>query len=157
MLYRCGSAGENTILTTCFGDYGTCPRTAAEGLAEGFSATVDDDTPDPGQTITVSAEGCRLPLGGALLLDGDTSLDGDSVAPAPDGTFEVDLTVPADTPPGTELTVRVDCGFEGETVSSLGTPVTVGGATPTTPTTSTTSAPTTTVARAATVTPRFTG
>jgi hypothetical protein len=153
LLYRCGpTTADSVVLSSCFGDYGTCPKTAAEGVATLFGGSVDDTTPAPGQVITVSGEGCFYPLGGALLLDGGTGLDGGSVAPNPDGTFQVDLTVPADRASGTALQVRVDCGNDGQTILSTSIALTVAAP-------ATTEAPTTTSSRppGATTQPRFTG
>ena len=127
VLYQCSEAGENLVLYSCFGDLGDCPATAdvAEPLV--LAPAVDDDAPDPGQTITATAD-CPYSLGGALLFDGDTSLGGDS-AEVVDGSFTVELTVPADIAPGTELTVRFDCGEDLNTILSASLPVTVAGAT----------------------------
>jgi hypothetical protein len=159
VLYRCSDSGANEVLDTCFGDYGTCPQTAAEAAEALFAATVDDTTPEPGQTITVTAESCFYPLGGALLLDGATSLGGDTTPTAADGTFQIPLTVPADIARGTALTVRVDCGFDGETVLTVTVPVTVASlATTTVPPSSTTLPATpTTAAPAVKAAPTYTG
>jgi hypothetical protein len=154
ILYRCNDAdGASEVLYSCFGDFGTCPQTAASAVALLFNGTVDDTTPDPGQTITVSAEGCFYPLGGAVLLRDGTGLGGDSVEPDPDGTFSIELTVPADVPPGTPLVAQIDCGNDGATVLSVDVDLTVADDASTT---TTTAAPATTTP-AAQATPRFTG
>jgi hypothetical protein len=138
VLYQCGAVGENLVLYSCFGDLGTCPTTASEGAVAALAASVDDTTPEPGQTITVTAD-CPYPLGGSLLLDGADALDGDSTEVV-DGAFSIELTVPADTAPGTELTVQVDCGIDGQTILTTDLAVVVGEAAATT----TTTGPTTT-------------
>jgi hypothetical protein len=141
VLYQCGPVGTNVVLYSCFGDLGTCPTTAIEGAEAMFAPSVDDTTPDPGQTITVSAD-CAYPLGGALLLDGDTSLGGDSTETV-DGAFSIELTVPSTVAPGTELTVQVDCGVEGQAILTADLPIAVAGEVETT--TSSTEATTTIV------------
>lgn len=159
LLYRCGSTmADSVVLMSCFGDYGTCPKTAQEGLATLFAGTVSDTTPRAGDVITAHGEGCFYPLGGAVLLNGATGVGGDTVAPNADGTFDISLTVPADTAPGSELTARIDCGYEGQTVLSNTVTVRVGGESATTttaPSTTTTSA--TALPSGIVVTPRFTG
>ena len=58
------------------------------------------------------------PLAGAVLLRGGTGIGvGDVVEPNADGSFEIELVVPADLPAG-PLTVQIDCGFDGQTVLS---------------------------------------
>ncbi len=74
VLYRCGFGGENQVMFTCFGDYGTCPRTATQGLTALLGVTVSTATPAPGETVVVTATGCTLDLGSvaavSLLRDG---------------------------------------------------------------------------------------
>ena len=102
LLYRCGATtAQSVVLSSCFGDYGTCPKTAAEGVAQLFDGPLSTTTPAPGEVVTATGTGCFYPLGGAVLLDGTTGLGGDSTAPAPDGSFAIPLTVPAATAPGT--------------------------------------------------------
>jgi hypothetical protein len=153
LLYMCGATtADSVVLSSCFGDYGTCPKTAAEGVAQLFGGSVDDTTPAPGQVVTASGTGCFYPLGGAVLLDGSTGLGGGSIDSNPDGTYQIDVTVPANTAPGTALQVRLDCGYDGQTVLSTSVDLTVA-ATPTTeaPATTSTNGP------AGTTKPRFTG
>lgn len=154
VLYQCGAVGENTVLYTCYGDLGTCPTTAAEGAAAALDVRVDDPTPDPGQTITVTAD-CAYPLGGALLRDGDSVLDGDS-ADVVDGSFSIELTVPETVTPGTELTIQVDCGLDGSTILTTDVPIVVAGQVTGSTTTSTTE-PVATPAPVQPATPSFTG
>jgi len=152
LLYRCGpTTADSVVLSSCFGDYGTCPKTAAAAVALLFGGTVDDTTPAPGQVITASGHGCFYPLGGAVLLNGSTGLGGGSVAPNSDGTYQVDLTIPAGTPPGTTLQARFDCGNDGQTILSTAVDLTVAAPTP--PTTPKASA----APPAAVTQPRFTG
>ncbi len=151
LLYRCGpTTADSVVLSSCFGDYGTCPKTATEGVAQLFRGSVNDPTPAPGQVVTASGEGCFYPLGGALLLDGGTGLGGGTVAPNPDGTFQIDLTIPADRAPGSALQVRLDCGYDGQTILSTSVGLTVAAPTTTEP-------PATTGGTSAGTQPRFTG
>ena len=119
-----------------------------------LSASVAPTTVDPGGTLTVTGEGCFDPLAGAILLEGGTGLGvGESLAPEDDGTFVIALVVPADVAAGTVLTVKVDCGFDGQTVQTVTLTVVVAEAIP--PATDT---PTTVAAPAAvSASPRFTG
>jgi hypothetical protein len=164
VLYVSGPTGTNNVIDTCYGDYGTCPQTAPEALQQLMTVGVDDDTPAPGQTITVDVSACMFPVGTARLLQGDTVLDSDTVTDSVSNAvqarnFQFQLTVPTDVTPGTTLSVALDCGYEGEPVVSttLGVQVT-GGSTTTTTTTSTPASPTTTAAsRAVTATPTYTG
>ncbi len=128
VLYRCSNSGENVVLQTCFGDLGTCPTTAEEGAAAAFGATVSPTEVQPGGTLTVEGEGCVYPLAGAVLLRDGTGIGvGDVVEPNADGSFEIELVVPADLSAG-PLTVQVDCGFDGQTVLSDTVEVEVLGA-----------------------------
>ena len=50
VLYRCDDVGDyqggtNEVLQTCFGDYGTCPQSAAEALAPATTTTSGGTTP----------------------------------------------------------------------------------------------------------------
>lgn len=47
-------ASANEVLDTCYGAYGTCPRTALDGLRRLMSVDIDDVTPESGQTIIPS-------------------------------------------------------------------------------------------------------
>ena len=155
LLYQCGdTTADSVVLFSCFGDYGTCPKTATEGVATLFHGAVDDTTPDPGQTITATGSGCFYPLGGALLMNGSTSLGGDSIATNPDGTYSISLTVPPGTAPGTALTVHFDCGNDGQSILSDTVDLTVAAPATTTTTVGTT---TSTASRAVVVQPKFTG
>ena len=70
-----------------------------------------------------------------LLQDGTGLGVGDTLAPEADGTFVIELVVPADVAPGSTLTVPVDCGFDGQTVQSISLTVTVTDVAPATETT----------------------
>jgi hypothetical protein len=154
ILYRCGATtADSVVLSSCFGDYGTCPQTAAEAVSRLFAGSVDDPAPTPGQVVTATGTGCFYPLGGALLLDGSTGLGGASTAPNPDGSYTIPLTVPSDVAPGTPLTVRFDCGTDGQTILSTTVDLTVAAPAPATTTTVAASAPSAPVAAQ----PRFTG
>ncbi len=159
LLYRCGDTmAESVVLMSCFGDYGTCPKTAEEGLATLFAGTVSDTTPRAGDVITAHGEGCFYPLGGAVLLNGATGVDGGTVAPNADGTFDISLTVPAGLAPGSELTVRIDCGYDGQTVLSNTVTLRVDSEPATTTTAPSTTTTSTTALRSdIVVTPRFAG
>jgi hypothetical protein len=144
VLYQCGSGG-NTVLMSCFGDLGTCPGTAVEALGLTLDATLTPSTVSPGGSFTVNGSGCFDQLAGAVILGQGV---GDVVTPAGDGTFSIPLTVPATVPPGTALTVQVDCGNEGATVSSFDLVLQVAAEATTT---------TTAAAAPVAVTPAFTG
>src|SRR4051794_15619594 len=142
VLYRCGTDGTNIVVSTCFGDLGSCPQTAAEALANAFGADLEPNVVDPGGAFTVAGVGCFDQLAGAVLFDGGTALGvGDTVGPTPDGSFSIPLVVPATVDPGTALTVQVDCGSEEGGVDfsvdlplqvrAAATPTTVGPADPT--------------------------
>ena len=155
MLYRCGATtADSVVLSSCFGDYGTCPKTAVEGAALLFDGSLSTTTPAPGEVVTATGTGCAYPLGGAVLLDGTTGLGGASTAPDPDGSYTIPLTIPADVAPGTALTVRFDCGTDGASVLTKTLALTVTAVPPTT------AAPTTTApppAAPVSVQPQFTG
>ncbi|MBI2705878.1 MAG: hypothetical protein HYX32_11405 [Actinobacteria bacterium] len=60
LLYRCDVArndrgGQNTVLDTCVGDYGTCPKTAQEALAAGSTTTQPAASPTTQPASNVSA------------------------------------------------------------------------------------------------------
>jgi hypothetical protein len=69
LLYRCDSqrndrGGANVVLETCFGDLGTCPKTAAEALAPETTTTTapssptappTDDTNPPEDSVPTAA------------------------------------------------------------------------------------------------------
>jgi len=112
VLYRCSDApGGSEVLFTCYGDYGTCPQTAAEAM-DGFTGSLSATSVAPGATVTVSGSGCYDQLVGALLLkDGEATGVGDVVAPGFGGSYSVDLTVPANATPGA-YEVLVECGSE---------------------------------------------
>ena len=130
VLYRCSNGGENVVIFSCFGDLGTCPTTAEEGAAAAFGATVSPTEVAPGGTLTVAGEGCVYPLAGAVLLRDGTGIGvGDVVEPNADGTFQIDLVVPAGLAAG-PLTVQIDCGFDGQTVLSETVEVEVLGTAP---------------------------
>jgi hypothetical protein len=163
VLYRCGERGQSTVLDSCYGDYGTCPQTAAEGVAAAFGGTVTPSTVEAGGTVAIDGEGCFFPLAGAVLVrDGLGIGVGDVVEPTDGGSFFIELGVPADLPSG-PLDVQIDCGFDGETVVSDTVTVEVlGEIAPTTTTTAPTTTTTTSTTAAsgpapAVVTPRFTG
>jgi hypothetical protein len=163
VLYLCDPAGNNEVLDTCYGDYGTCPQTALDGLRRLMSVDVDDETPEPGQTITVHVARCMFPVGVPRLLQGDLVLDSYTVTDGETSQvqareFLVELTVPADVPPGSSLSVVVDCGYEDGPVVSGKRNLQVAGESVTTTTTTAPASPTTTAAsRAVTATPTFTG
>jgi len=60
VLYRCDTqrndrGGHNTVLKTCIGDYGTCPQSAQEALAEATTTTTQpssSSTTQPADTPT---------------------------------------------------------------------------------------------------------
>jgi hypothetical protein len=157
LLYRCSTDGNNVVLYECFGDLGTCPTTAVEAAELLFDATVSPTEVEPGGTLTVTATDCLYPLGGAVLLRDGVGLGvGDSTPVDPDGSFTIDLVVPAATTPG-PLTVQVDCGFDGQTVLSIDLDAMVPGETPPTTEPGPTPAPAAAPAAAPVAAPRFTG
>lgn len=122
-----------------------------------LAASVAPTTVEPGGTLTVTGEGCFDPVAGAILLEDGTGLGvGESLAPEGDGTFVIALVVPPDVAAGTVLTVKVDCGFDGQTVQTVLLTVVVADAD--TPITDAPGTSTTAPAPAAvTASPRFTG
>ncbi len=160
VLYRCGTDGDNQVLDTCFGDYGTCPRTAAQGLAALFQVTVSTTAPAPGQTVIVTASGCTPDVGrlAAVTLLRDNNLIASVLpfAPNADGSFEVPIVVPADVPAGTALVLRAVCGDGDVAVASadVALTVTVAEPVPTPPSETPDSA---TTAPQGSTQPRFTG
>lgn len=163
VLYVCDPAGNNEVLDTCYGDYGTCPQTALDGLRRLMSVDIDDVTPEPGQTITVHVVRCMFPVGVIQLLQGDLVLDSSTLTDGESSgvqarEFLVELTVPADVPPGSSLSVVVDCGYEDGPVVSGKRSLQVAGESATTTTSAVPASPTTTAgSRALTATPTYTG
>jgi hypothetical protein len=132
VLYRCGFGGDNQVMLTCFGNYGTCPRTAAQGLTALLGVTVSTATPAPGETVVVTATGCTLDLGSvaavSLLRDGTLVTGVSPITPNPDGSFQVPVTVPEDVPADTALVVRTVCGDGDVVVASADIALTVTSA-----------------------------
>jgi hypothetical protein len=119
VLYRCGLHGDNQVLYSCFGDYGTCPRTAPQGLAALLGVTVSTTTPAPGETVVVTATGCTPDIGSvaavSLLRDGRLVTGVSPITPNLDGGFQVPVSIPADVPADGALVVRTVCG-DGDVV-----------------------------------------
>ena len=168
LVYRCApDQADITILFECFGDYGSCPQDVVETAELLFNATIDDETPIPGQTITAMGSNCLYPVGGVALRDGGGPVDVDyPLTPDDGGGFTGEVTIPASAEPGTTFTVEIGCGTPEDEVLSVELQVTVeaGPATTTTTTaptssttTATTSAPTTQAPTAVVAQPRFTG
>ena len=134
MLYRCDSGGDNQIMYTCFGDYGTCPRTAAQGLSALLGVTVSTSSPAPGQAVIVTATGCTADLGSvaavSLLRDNALLASVFPITPNPDGSFQVPVTVPGDVPADTALVMRTVCGDGDVVVASADIALTVTVAEP---------------------------
>jgi hypothetical protein len=130
---------------------------AGAGIAR-LDMTVSNTAPAPGETVTVSVEGCTDDLGlvaAVTLLDGFTLVAQGPfpITPAEDGSFSVPVTVPVTLADGTPLVMRAVCGDGDVVTASADVPITV--TTPPTPTTVTTSAPS--GASASGTAPRFTG
>lgn len=153
VLYRCSDSGDNDVLYTCFGDYGTCPHTAQEAIEVLFTATVSTTAPVPGEVVTVSGSGCFLTTAGAVLTEtAGPIVVIDAGAPDASGDFELALPIPPDVSPGTELRLEVGCAEESEPVVLETFFLTVQA-----PATTTTSPAPTLETRRDTVQPRFTG
>jgi hypothetical protein len=157
VLYRCGADGDNQVLYSCFGDYGTCPRTATQGLTALLGVTVSTVAPAPGETVVVTATGCTSDIGSvaavSLLRDGSLVTGVFPITPNPDGSFQVPVTVPADLAPDTALVVRTVCGDGDVVVASADIGLTVTVVEPVSEPTE----PTTEPEPAASTSPRFTG
>lgn len=159
VLYECDTAGANTVLYTCFGDYGNCPQTAAQAIDSFLSVSVSNATPTPGETITVTASGCSPEVSAvaavSLLRDGIQVVASSSfITPNADGTFTTQLTVPANLPGGTALVLRTVCGDGDVAFASFDVALIVAGGSP--PTVSEPETDTTTAPESSTQ-PRFTG
>jgi hypothetical protein len=158
VLYECDTDGANTVLYTCFGDYGTCPQTAAQAADALLSVSVSTTTPAPGEAITVNATGClpeiNLVAAVSLLRESNLIASVFPITPGADGTFSVSVTVPADVPAGTALVLRTVCGDGDVVFASEDIALTVAGAEPPTPDPDTD--PTNEAPDASTL-PRFTG
>lgn len=129
VLYRCAGEGSNQVLSTCFGDYGSCPRTARQALDELLRLTPSTTTPAPGTVLTATGSGCAPVVGrvaAVSLLRDSVLLTFDSpITPADDGTFDAAVTVPADVPASTALVLRAVCGDGDVVVSSTDVALTV--------------------------------
>lgn len=129
VLYKCGADGTNQVLSTCFGDYGTCPRTAPEALNAMLRLTTSTTTPAPGKTVTAAGSGCPAAVGTvaavSLVRAGTLVAIQYPITPADDGTFDATLTVPADIPAGTPLVLRAVCGDGDIAMSSVDVALTV--------------------------------
>ena len=100
------------------------PASAGEEYTPPPGIEVDNDTPEPGDSVTITGEGCEV---GAEV---SITLDGVEVATATigeDGTFSATFDVPADAEPGDYEVQVIGCGTE--VLSSI---ITVGGAVTTT-------------------------
>jgi hypothetical protein len=159
VLYECDTGGANTVLYTCFGDYGTCPQTAAQAIDGLLSVSVSNANPTAGETITVTATGCSPDVSAvaAVTLLRENSLIASvfPITPPSDGVFSVPITVPADVPGGTQLVLRTVCGDGDAVFASFDVALTVAGgdSTPTDPETE----PGSTTAPEPSTQPRFTG
>lgn len=158
VLYECDTEGVSTVLYTCFGDYGTCPQTAAEAVDALLSVAVSTTTPTAGQTIVVTAAGC-IPEASAvaavtLLRDSNLIAQVFPITPNADGTFSVPIVVPTNVPAGTGLVLRTVCGDGDVVFASTDLALTVVDVVPPSETLDT--APTTAPPDSSTR-PRFTG
>ena len=145
VLYRCHTTGAQEVLSTCFGDYGTCPQNAVDAIRTGLIASLVPTTPTaggpfqvtgtcPGVAVTVNL-GQGLDSGGTLV---QTS---NQLAPLADSTFSASFTLsPGLTNP---FDVQVVCNVPGGGNITLVRSVTLAPA-------STTAAPTTVPATAPT-------
>jgi hypothetical protein len=135
VLYRCGNEGDNQVLFSCFGDYGTCPRTAPQALDQMLRLTPSTVTPAPGAVVAAIGSGCPPVVGRvaavSLLRDGALLTSDYPITPADDGTFDATVTVPADLADGAALVLRAVCGDGDLVVSSTEVALTVtAGAAP---------------------------
>ena len=157
VLYRCALGGDNQIMYTCFGDYGTCPRTATQGLTALLGVTVSTATPAPGETVVVTATGCTPDLGSvaavSLLRDGTLVTGVFPITPNPDGSFQVPVAIPDDLPADSALVVRTVCGDGEVVVASADIGLTVTAVEPV----AEPPEPTTATEAGASTSPRFTG
>lgn len=90
------------------------------------SIVVDDDTPEAGDTVTVSGESCAIGAEVTITFGG---VEVATTTVGADGTFSVTFDVPDDTEPGTYEVQATGCGPE-----VLGTTITVTGPVATTTT-----------------------
>ena len=158
VLYRCHTTGAQEVLSTCFGDYGTCPQNAVDAIRKGLIASVVPTTPTaggpfqvtgtcPGTTVTVN-------LGQGLDSGGTVVQTSNALTPLADSTFSASFTL------STALTspfdVQVVCNVPGGGNITLVQSVTLTPASTTVPPTT---APTTTAKAASPVAaaPAFTG
>ncbi|MGK2950550.1 MAG: LPXTG cell wall anchor domain-containing protein [Acidimicrobiales bacterium] len=99
------------------------PAAAGEEYEPPPGIEVDDSTPGPGDTVTISGESCAVGAEVTITLAGEevaTATVGD------DGTFSTTFDVPADAAPGDYEVEVIGCGAE-----VLGTTITVSGPAPT--------------------------
>lgn len=99
------------------------PVSAGEAYEPPPGIEVDDSTPGPGDTVTISGESCAIGAEVTITLAGEevaTATVGD------DGTFTATFEVPADAAPGDYEVEVIGCGAE-----VLGTTITVSGPAPT--------------------------
>jgi hypothetical protein len=129
-----------TAMVLAAGSFALAPSASAQDYG-GCQATVSDDTPDPGQVITVTGSGAANDGPVSASLDGTEVGSGTATGT---GTFSFSATIPASAS-GTE-TLSINC-FDGGQV--LGITLTVNQPAPTT---TTTAGPTTTVAPTTTTT-----
>jgi hypothetical protein len=160
VLYRCHTTGAQEVLSTCFGDYGTCPQTAPEAIEAGLISSVVPTTPVAGGSFQVNGTcpgtAVTVNLGHGLASGGTVVQTSGELTPLADSTFSASFTLlPALTNPfDVQVVCQVPGGGNVSTVQSVAlTPASTTTAAPTTTTVPTT-AP---AAQAVTVTPAFTG
>ena len=103
------------------------PAIAGEDYTPPPGVEVDNDTPDPGDTVTVSGESCAIGAEVTVTLGG---VEAATTIVGGDGTFSVTFEVPDDTEPGTYEVEAPGCGAEvlGTTISVAGpSTTTIGG------------------------------
>jgi hypothetical protein len=101
---------RRTLLVTAI-----CSATLGLALGTAVAGNSFQRTPDSGvagDAITVSADGCDQPLAGAGLVGnpGGVVPVQSETAPAPDGTWSVQLVLPAGIDPNLDYVVVARCG-----------------------------------------------
>ena len=152
VLWQCGSGPDSgTVLSSCFGPYGSCPQTVDEAMALGLVVSPTSTT--PGSTLTLGVTGC---YGGTVDVGLIPGTDPEAVPTITTGPIaqqaggtSTTLLVPEITPPGDAL-VKAVCDLEGSEAAVV--PIVVMA-----PVAPTTAPPTTATPTPVPVTPRFTG
>ena len=116
VLYRCHTSGTQDVLSTCFGDYGTCPQTAADAIDQSLITSLTPTSPSPGGPFdvrgTCPGSAVTVNIGHDLASGGTVVATQGPLTPAGDGSFDASFTLP--TTLTSPVDVQVLCTIPGQ-------------------------------------------